>query len=84
MGTAWLGLTKQEDTCDADADECQVKGWQWQDGSAYQFPNWHDWRGDFEPSKTYLGLCGYLRSSEGIHALTCNSYMRSICEKGMF
>ena len=35
MGKAWMGLTKQEDTCDIDDDKCRVQGWQWQDGSAY-------------------------------------------------
>ena len=83
MDKAWMGLTKQEDTCDVD-DECRVQGWQWQDGSVYQFPDWHDWRGNFEPSND--GLCSYLDSEyeRFIGESYDSNSSFTICEKGMF
>ena len=83
MSKAWMGLTKQEDKCDVEDDVCRVKGWQWQDRSAYRFPDWHDWRGSFEPSNS--GLCSYLHTKyERLVGETCGNNFYTICEKGRF
>ena len=83
MDKAWMGLTKSEDNCEADDAECRVHGWQWQDGSPYDIPGWHDWKGSYEPSNTDLCAVVY-RLKDGLLGVPCNGRYYHICEKGVY
>ena len=87
MDIAWMGLTKEANNCDdvaAPGDDCRVKGWQWQDGSPYDY-YLSDWNGDHEPKRTEL--CAALTHGDwynGLVSQSCRSRDFYICEKGIF
>ena len=85
MDKAWMGLTKKEKNCDSTADDdCRVKGWQWQDGSPYNY-SLHDLHGDHEPKRTEL--CAGLHRDDkynGLLSEPCHFSGYYICEQGKF
>ena len=87
MPFAWIGLQKQEDTCNAgisdDDFDCRRKDWSWLDRSEYTYPEWHNWR-QYEPDAG--NLCGdfYGGNSDGNwFGFNCDSMVPGyLCEKG--
>ena len=95
LGSTWIGLTKEADTCPLESDDpqsklypvhedCRVRGWQWMDGSTYQYPDWHNWFGKYEPK--YNQLCAeayyYGQATELLWGKMCHRTQYFICEKG--
>ena len=80
---AWVGLHKQEDTCNAglnsDDLDCRRKGWSWQDRSEYTYPSWHDWA---DPEPKWNELCASLTTNRGWDGTRCQYEFPFLCEKG--
>ena len=85
LQNAWIGLRKQEDTCNAgltsDDFDCRRKAWSWQDGAEYTYPKWHDWDSS-EPK--WDELCLRLTMTRGWDATHCGYEFDYLCERGKF
>ena len=75
-GGAWIGLTKPESYGNCD-DNCRRQGWEWADGTAYDYTRYTWVSGEPKMGE----FCGLLHQS-GIQASVCEQKFAYICEKG--